>query len=339
MSSKPAAGADRQIRAVLDAQVRAWNAGDLRGFMEGYARSGRTRFQSGGDVSLGWQTVFERYQNRYADRPSMGTLAFSEVEVSPLAPDAALAFGRWRVERAQDATSGLFTLLFRRTPAGWRIVHDHTSVAAQPPSSGQAESDGTNHWSFQPILRSPIPGSHLTRHTCRNPIDAFLCARLAERGLTPAPEAARRTLIRRLHFDLIGMPPAPEQVSAFLRDPRPDAYEQLVVRQRPDGVFGAFDCPDGGQIAPKRTRSTTPLQALNLLNSGFMMQAAGRFAARLEREAGNEVDAQVQRAFLLAFQRVASAEELKASAQLTRAHGLKFFCRALFNANEFVYVY
>ena len=112
-----------------------------------------------------------------------------------------------------------------------------------------------------------------------------------------------------------------------------------VVRQRPEGVFGAFDCPDGGQIAPKRTRSTTPLQALNLLNSGFMMQAAGRFAARLEREAGNEVDAQVQRAFLLAFQRVASAEELKASAQLTRAHGLKFFCRALFNANEFVYVY
>ena len=52
-----------------------------------------------------------------------------------------------------------------------------------------------------------------------------------------------------------------------------------VVRQRPDGVFGAFDCPDGGQIAPKRTRSTTPLQALNLLNSA-LHDAAGRFPRR-----------------------------------------------------------
>jgi ketosteroid isomerase-like protein len=124
-----AATAESEIRAVLDAQVRAWNAGDLRGFMEGYARSDRTRFQSGGDVSLGWQTVFDRYQKRYGDRASMGVLKFSEVEVSVLMPDTALAYGRWRLERAQDAPSGLFTLLFRHAPAGWRIVHDHTSAA------------------------------------------------------------------------------------------------------------------------------------------------------------------------------------------------------------------
>jgi ketosteroid isomerase-like protein len=129
VSSKPEVGAEQQVRAVLDAQVRAWNAGDLRGFMEGYARSDRTRFQSSGNVSLGWQTVFDRYQKRYGDRTRMGVLNFSEVEVTVLAPDAALAVGRWRLERAQDAPSGLFTLLFRRTPAGWRIVHDHTSAA------------------------------------------------------------------------------------------------------------------------------------------------------------------------------------------------------------------
>jgi len=129
LSSKPAVGAEQQVRAVLDSQVRAWNAGDLRGFMEGYARSDQTRFQSAGDVSLGWQTVFDRYQKRYGDRASMGILRFSEVDVSMLAPDVALAFGHWRLERAQDAPSGLFTLLFRRTTAGWRIVHDHTSVA------------------------------------------------------------------------------------------------------------------------------------------------------------------------------------------------------------------
>src|SRR6185369_7511509 len=129
LPSTTAASAESEIRAVLEAQVRAWNAGDLRGFMEGYARSDRTRFQSGGDVSLGWQTVFDRYQKRYGDRASMGVLKFSEVAVNVLAPDTALACGRWRLERAQDAPSGLFTLLFRHASAGWRIVHDHTSAA------------------------------------------------------------------------------------------------------------------------------------------------------------------------------------------------------------------
>ena len=129
LRSTTAASAESEIRAVLDAQVRAWNAGDLRGFMEGYARSDRTRFQSGGDVSLGWQTVFDRYQKRYGDRANMGVLKFNEVAVNVLAPDTALVYGRWRLERAQDAPSGLFTLLFRHAPAGWRIVHDHTSAA------------------------------------------------------------------------------------------------------------------------------------------------------------------------------------------------------------------
>src|SRR5262249_35304854 len=76
MTAQPGVGSEQQVRAVLDAQVRAWNAGDLRGFMDGYARSDQTRFQSGGDVSLGWQTVFDRYQKRYGDRASMGVLKF-----------------------------------------------------------------------------------------------------------------------------------------------------------------------------------------------------------------------------------------------------------------------
>src|SRR5438552_9704127 len=140
ISSKPAVGAEQQVRAVLDAQVHAWNAGDLSGFMEGYARSDRTRFQSGGDVSLGWQTVFDRYQKRYGDRASMGVLKFSEVEVTVLAPDAAFAVGRWRLERAQDAPTGLFTLLFRRKSAGWRIVQDHTSAAEMRAAASKTEA-------------------------------------------------------------------------------------------------------------------------------------------------------------------------------------------------------
>ncbi len=111
-----------------------------------------------------------------------------------------------------------------------------------------------------------------------------------------------------------------------------------VVRQRPDGVFGSFDCPDGGQIAPKRSRSTTPLQAFNLLNSNFMIQQAEFFAARLEKEAGRAESAQVQRAFQLAFQRPPDRNEQKAGVKLFREQGAKIFCRALFNASEFIYV-
>jgi len=123
----------------------------------------------------------------------------------------------------------------------------------------------------------------------------------------------------------------------------PDTFRRMiygaVVRQRPDGVFGVFDCPDAGQIAPRRNSSTTPLQALNLLNSSFIMQQAGFFAERLEREAGSDVKAQIHRAFALAFQREPARDELKASVNLVREQGLAAFCRALLNANEFVYVF
>jgi hypothetical protein len=106
-----------------------------------------------------------------------------------------------------------------------------------------------------------------------------------------------------------------------------------IVRQRPEGVFGVFDCPDGGQIAPKRTSSTTPLQALNLLNSRFIMLQAELFAKRLGR------DASPYQAFQLAFNRPPTANELAAAEQFIRNHDLVLFCRALFNANEFVYVF
>ncbi len=122
-----------------------------------------------------------------------------------------------------------------------------------------------------------------------------------------------------------------------------DTFQRMVygtvVRQRTDGVFGAFDCPDAGQIAPKRSRSTTPLQAFNLLNSSFVMQQSGFFAERLAKEVGEKPEAQVRRAFLLAFQREPDRKEREAGAKLIREQGAKIFCRALFNANEFVYIY
>jgi hypothetical protein len=132
------------------------------------------------------------------------------------------------------------------------------------------------------------------------------------------------------------------RVYAPRREWDPNTFRRMIygtiVRQRPDGVFGVFDCPDAGQIAPKRSSSTTPLQALNLLNSSFMMQQSEFFAGRLKKEAGSEVNAQINRAFALAFQRKPDRVELSASAKLIREHGLTAFCRAVFNANEFVYL-
>ena len=123
-------GAADEIRAVIDSQARAWNDGDLARFMEAYDKSSRTRFASGGDVNVGFQTVFDRYRKRYGDRSAMGTLTFSDLDITVLAPDAAVVFGRYRLQREKDTPTGLFTLLFRKTGAGWRIVHDHTSSAA-----------------------------------------------------------------------------------------------------------------------------------------------------------------------------------------------------------------
>jgi ketosteroid isomerase-like protein len=115
------------IRAVMAAQVAAWNRGDIDGFMNGYARAATTQFVSGDKLTRGWQTVRDRYKKKYDSREKMGTLTFSELKITPLSRDAALVIGRWKLIRKSDKPQGRFTLLFRRTAAGWRIVHDHTS--------------------------------------------------------------------------------------------------------------------------------------------------------------------------------------------------------------------
>jgi len=117
------------VRAVLAAQVAAWNDGSLRGFMDGYAATDTLRFASGGTVRRGWQAALAGYERGYPDRSAMGTLRFDSLDVLGVAPDWAVVFGRWRLDREADAPSGLFTLVLNRRPEGWRIVHDHTSSA------------------------------------------------------------------------------------------------------------------------------------------------------------------------------------------------------------------
>lgn len=117
------------IRTVLDAQVTAWNRGDLEGYMAGYERSPDIVFVSGDRVTRGWQTVFDRYKRTYDTREKMGVLTFADAEITMLGKDVAIVLGRWQLKRTKDEPRGRFTLLFRKTKAGWRIVHDHTSSA------------------------------------------------------------------------------------------------------------------------------------------------------------------------------------------------------------------
>src|SRR5581483_6999239 len=122
----------------------------------------------------------------------------------------------------------------------------------------------------------------------------------------------------------------------------PDDFRRMVYQFEPrsqqDPTFGAFDCPDAALVAPRRNVSTTALQALNLLNSRFVVCRADAFASRLSREASDSPDARVRRAFLLAFGREPSDTERAAAVQLIREHGLTAFSRAVFNANEFLWV-
>jgi hypothetical protein len=95
--------------------------------------------------------------------------------------------------------------------------------------SGKA-ADSSKHWSFQPVKRPPLPALTQPGSPIRNPIDAFLLAKLGEKGLTFAPEADRATLLRRVTYDLTGVLPTPGELAAFLTDSRSDAYELVVER-------------------------------------------------------------------------------------------------------------
>ena len=123
----------------------------------------------------------------------------------------------------------------------------------------------------------------------------------------------------------------------------PTEFRRMVYQRKPrvelDLIFGTFDCPDAGQIQPKRNVSTTPLQALNLLNSRFMVDRSRALAKRLEQEAGATVENQIARAYQLLFSRSPLPAELDLCRTLIREHGLEAFCRALFNTNEFIMVY
>src|SRR5688572_194067 len=102
-------------------------------------------------------------------------------------------------------------------------------VALAAPPAAAAGIVARDHWAYRPLHEPPVPELS-TNAPPANPIDAFILAGLEARGFTPSPPADSRTLIRRVYFDLTGLPPTPEEVTAFVDDPAPDAYEKIVDR-------------------------------------------------------------------------------------------------------------
>jgi uncharacterized protein (TIGR02246 family) len=121
--------AESAIRGVLELQQAAWNRGDVEAFMSGYEVSDSTTFV-GATITRGYQQVLENYHRRYPSKEKMGRLTFSDIEVRLLGVEHASVIGKFHLDRTVEAggdASGIFTLVFRKTSAGWKIILDHTS--------------------------------------------------------------------------------------------------------------------------------------------------------------------------------------------------------------------
>lgn len=118
------------VGKVLRDQQEAWNRHDLVGFMKSYWNSPELTFFSGAQRFTGWQSAMNRYVQNYASgNKEMGTLEFSNLQIEPLSEDSAFVRGAWHLTMRDGKTPhGLFTLIFRRLPDGWKIVHDHTAA-------------------------------------------------------------------------------------------------------------------------------------------------------------------------------------------------------------------
>jgi beta-aspartyl-peptidase (threonine type) len=117
------------IRKAIEEQQAAWNRHDLEGFMTGYWNSAELTFFSGAHESKGWQAALDRYKKNYqgAGR-EMGKLEFANLRIEMLGPEAAFVRGEFHLTMPDGKTPhGLFTLVFRKFPEGWKIVHDHSA--------------------------------------------------------------------------------------------------------------------------------------------------------------------------------------------------------------------
>jgi len=118
------------IKALLAHQQTAWNQGDVEAFMQGYWNSPELTFAGSTGITRGYAQISAHYKQGYPDKAAMGHLDFTDLEIHSLGGDAALVLGKWHLTRDGGNVGGVFSLVFQKFPDGWKIVHDHTSLAA-----------------------------------------------------------------------------------------------------------------------------------------------------------------------------------------------------------------
>ena len=212
--------------------------------------------------------------------------------------------------------------------SGWSVKHMHRLIvlsatyrqtAAANPIASEKDADARLLWRF--------PSHRLEAEIIRD-------AMLAVSGTLDLKMYGRGFDLFDQRGGLSGFKP----VESFTGDGlRRMIYAHKVRRER-EAVFGAFDCPDAGQSTARRRESTTPIQALNLFNSRFTLDASAALAARVKRETGDDRAKQIQRAYQLTLSREPSADELRNAEPVVSEHGLATLCRALFNSNEFLFL-
>jgi hypothetical protein len=202
-SAEPQADFEKSFaRIVVKNCVRCHNPSDLKGGLDLTRKEGLLNGGKSGPVIVAGNPD----DSNLIDRVSQGTMPPPK-KGRPLSPDEVASLSTW-VKAGANWPAG-------RVLSPFEFTTDRRA--------------GYDWWSLQPLSRPAVPE---VRHQAwlKNPIDAFVLRRLEERGVTPAPEADRLTYLRRAKFDLLGLPPTPEEIDAFLADSSPDAYEKLIDR-------------------------------------------------------------------------------------------------------------
>jgi len=131
MPTRPNDQLGDRLHGILGGQQNAWNQGNIRQFMDAYWNDEALTFSSGGKTTRGWQATYERYKSKYPDRAAMGRLTFDALETSQIDEQAALTLGNWKLDKDKPAR-GNFSLVWKRIDGQWKIVHDHSSLLAEP---------------------------------------------------------------------------------------------------------------------------------------------------------------------------------------------------------------
>ena len=228
--------------------------------------------------------------------------------------------------------------------SGWSVKHLHrlillSKTCRQSSSTGDNEANKDQRPDSPLSSLSPVQIDSDVRYLWRFPSRRLEAESIRDSMLAVSGQLNLKMYGRGYNlFDKRGGLSGFDPVETFTPDNQRRMIYAHKVRREPETVFGAFDCPDAGQSTAIRRASTTPIQALNLFNSRFTLDTANAFAARVQKEAGGDIAAQITRAYQLALNRAPTSAELHDTEPAVSKHGLSALCRALFNSNEFLFM-